>query len=86
MRDLKVGDKVTRMLGGKLAMPMHITKVTEDRIFAVADGAVNLMKDDDFDEHWQFDRDTGIEEDEDLGWGTKYGVTGSFLKRITPTE
>lgn len=32
---------------------------------------------------WEFDRKTGAEEDEYLGWGVKHGVTGSYLTKLT---
>ena len=63
---LKVGDSVTRMLGGVAPMHMKVTEVTEDLIVCGA---------------WTFDRATGVEIDEDLHWGPKYGVTGSYLQQ-----
>ena len=29
---------------------------------------------------WKFDRKTGMEVDEDLGWGPEFGITGSYLR------
>lgn len=64
-RDLKVGDTVTRMLAGKIPMKVVITQV-DDNLITCAGG-------------WTFDRNTGVEEDEYLEWGVKFGVTGSYL-------
>lgn len=71
-RDVKVGDTVTRMLGGQggVEMQLTVTKVDEKLIYCgFADPA----------QAWTFDRATGIEEDPDLGWGVESGVTGSYL-------
>jgi hypothetical protein len=62
---IKIGDKVTRMLAGTVPMELLVTAVTDDTIVCGA---------------WTFDRVTGVEIDEELGWGPKHGVTGSFLK------
>ncbi len=68
---LKVGDEVTRMLGGKLPMRMKVTAV-DDRLITCESG-------DAFG--WTFDRKTGVEEDADLRWGVRFGQTGSYLVR-----
>lgn len=62
---IEVGDTVKRMLAGKIPMDLKVTEITEDLI--VTGGG------------WTFDRRTGAEVDEDLQWGPKYGVTGSYL-------
>lgn len=77
LHDLKVGDKVTRFLGGSrgVKMPMIVTKVDRNIITC---GAVE--KDGTVAAHgWTFDRDTGAEEDADLMWGVKFGRTGSYI-------
>lgn len=61
---LKVGDKVTRLLGGSVKMDLKVTEVTEKTIVCGA---------------WTFDTKTGAEIDDDLQWGPQYGGTGSFL-------
>ena len=65
--DLKPGDTVTRMLAGTVPVVCTVEKV-EDGIVYMAGG-------------WTFDQLTGIEEDEELGWGVRFGYTGSFLVR-----
>ena len=65
--DLKEGDKVTRLLAGKVPMTMTVEKV-EDNLLIMKGG-------------WMFDRKTGVEEDPDLNWGVKFGRTGSYLTR-----
>ena len=73
--NVKVGDVVTRMLGGSVPSKHVVVEITEDRIKCdtypaggITDGG-----------WWEFDRATGMEEDEGLMWGVEYGVTGSYL-------
>jgi hypothetical protein len=79
---LKVGDHVTRLLGG-MPMPMIVTKVDGDLITCAA---IITEKDrqkfggaETFNGGWTFDRKTGAEEDHEIGWGVKFGHTGSYL-------
>jgi hypothetical protein len=67
MEEIKVGQTVTRWLAGTIPMELRVTSVTDDRI--VCGG-------------WEFDRATGAEIDEDLGWGPppKFAMTGSFIR------
>jgi uncharacterized membrane protein YgcG len=75
--NLKVGDTVTRMLAGTVAMEMKVIKLDEKLIYcgATRPGAPPVTADD----CWTFDRETGVEEDDLLKWGVKYGATGSYL-------
>jgi hypothetical protein len=66
LRDLKVGQPVVRMLAGVVPMPLKVTAVTDKRIICGA---------------WEFDRATGAEIDEELGWGPPPLATGSFIKK-----
>jgi hypothetical protein len=69
--EVRVGDVVYRYLAGVAEMEMRVTTVSEDRIECTAvDAPVDT---------WTFDRKTGAEIDEDLGWGPQYGVTGSYI-------
>ena len=61
---VRTGDTVTRMLAGVVPMVLRVTSVT-DRLIVCGD--------------WTFDRETGVEEDEEIGWGVKFGHTGSYL-------
>lgn len=61
---IKPGDKVTRLICGFMPMEMTVTKV-DDTLIHCGD--------------WTFDRNTGAEVDEDLGWGPQ--STGSVLKK-----
>lgn len=77
-RDLKVGDRVNRMLGdGRLFMEMEVTEVKDDVVVcaAVKDGRIA------FRGRWEFHRDAGCEEDHELGWGKQFGVTGTYLEK-----
>jgi len=71
--NIKVGDTVTRLLAGTIPMELKVTEVTDDRI--VCGG-------------WEFDKATGVEIDEELGWGPPPKMTGSFIKSgvMTPAE
>jgi hypothetical protein len=59
-----VGDLVVRMLAGTVPMKLHVSRVT-DRVITCGD--------------WEFDRATGAEIDELLGWGPPPLMTGSYL-------
>ena len=61
---VKEGDTVTRMICGIMPMELKVTKVDDKLIHCGS---------------WTFDRVTGGEVDEDLGW-TAY-QTGSVLKQ-----
>ena len=67
---MKVGDKVTRMLGG-MPMILIVTKITEGMLICGP---------------YQFDLKTGIEIDDALEWGPKYGRSGSFIIKETLKE
>lgn len=63
--DVGPGDQITRMLAGTIEMTLVVERVDDKLIYAKGG--------------WMFDRQTGVEEDPDLGWGVASGVTGSFL-------
>ena len=65
-KDIKVGDLVIRLLAGKVPHKLKVTAVDDDLIVCGA---------------WTFDRETGVEEDDELGWGRKHGISGSYLTR-----
>lgn len=64
-KNIKIGDSVLRLLSGTIPMVLKVTDLTDELIICG---------------DWTFDRKTGAEIDEDLGWGPKTGITGSFLK------
>jgi len=71
LAEIAVGGFVLRWFGGiPKPMRLKVTQLTADRITCGA---------------WEFDRQTGAEIDEDLGWGPG-GVTGSFLEPETGTD
>jgi hypothetical protein len=70
---LKIGDKVLRLLGGEVEMPLEVTQIKEKERIVVC-GAPEMPGG-----FWEFDMQTGAEIDDDLQWGPKYGATGSFL-------
>jgi len=65
LHGLKAGDQVHRFLG-LVPMLLRVSQVTPDRVICGA---------------WEFDRATGAEIDEELGWGT--GGTGSFIRPVS---
>lgn len=85
---LKVGEEVDRQMGdGGPLMRMVVVKVTDDRIYCdAAKDRPMLNSAEPIEDHWQFDRETGVEEDERLGWGMKFGVTGSYLVSTEKTH
>jgi hypothetical protein len=71
---LKTGDKVKRNLAGHI-VDMTVRKVEGGLIYCEADDAPGWSD----DQLWTFEEGTGFEYDPDLGWGSKYGHTGSYL-------
>jgi hypothetical protein len=63
---LKVGDVVTRLLAGTIPQDLKVTEIADEKIVCGL---------------WEFCRNTGLEIDDDLGWGPKYGTTGSYITR-----
>ena len=63
--NLKVGDKVTRMLAGVISLELIVTKITSNTIECG---------------DWTFDLATGAEIDDYLGWGPPPKITGSYIK------
>ena len=68
---LKSGDRVLRLIDGRL-MAMVVREVCPTVIICDA-----CLGDGVLPGGWEFDRETGIEEDEELGWGVKYSKSGS---------
>lgn len=66
--EIRVGSVVRRMLAGTIPVDLIVQKIENGVI----------------DCGWTFDLATGAEIDKDLGWGPKYGVTGSYLIGLTP--
>ena len=76
-RELKVGDGVIRRMGADgPPSKMKVMAVTDKLLICAAPGTEEWP----LDQLWTFDRETGIEEDEQLGWGRKFGVTGTYLQ------
>lgn len=68
--EVKVGDKVTRMLAG-IPCELKVTAVTDELVICGGDEKEHVG--------WWFDKKTGAEVDEDLGWGPPPKFTGSYL-------
>ena len=68
---VKKGDTVRRMLAGTIPMDVKVTDLTEEKILCGKEG-----------DGWEFDRRTGAEIDDFLGWGAPPKMTGSFLAGV----
>src|ERR1041385_4195687 len=64
--DVRPGDLVVRCLGGA-PMELRVTSVDEAFIYCGDPGI-----------GWKFDRDSGVEVDEEIGWGPAFGIVGSY--------
>lgn len=62
LEGIAVGDEVIRLLGGEIPMPLKVDKVTDTLVVCGP---------------WEFDKTTGAEIDEELGWNSE--GTGSFI-------
>jgi hypothetical protein len=65
--NITVGMQVKRILAGSIPMDLLVSEVTDTRIICGP---------------YEFDKKTGAEIDEDLGWGPETGHTGSYLKGV----
>jgi len=68
--EVKVGQTIVRNLGG-IQMELIVSEVTDTEVLCGERG-----------NGWMFDRKTGCEIDDDLGWGPPPKITGSFIERI----
>jgi hypothetical protein len=81
LEHLKVGDRVDRYHGSGFFMEMEVVGIMPGLLICAA-----VQKDKDgkelglFKGGWLFESKTGAEYDEELKWGTRYGVTGTYLK------
>lgn len=64
LQDVAVGDTVVRVIAG-LKVSLRVSAVSEGLIYCGG---------------WAFERDSGVEYDPELCWGTKYGVSGSYIE------
>lgn len=77
-RHLKPGDITICLLAGTIPMPMRVLRVDRDVIYC-GPGQATAALATPRGYVWTFDRATGAEIDDDLCWGPRYGITGSFL-------
>jgi hypothetical protein len=71
LTEVQAGDVVTRILGG-LPIDLRVTGIDEHFIYCGPPGV-----------GWKFDRVTGVEVDEEIGWGVPpVGVVGSYLNKF----
>ncbi|MDM0053817.1 hypothetical protein [Variovorax sp. J22R115] len=73
LTEVHVGDTVTRMLGGTIPMRLKVTRENERFVYcATPDGA----------DEYTFERESGVECDVGLRWGSEFGITGSLIAEI----
>lgn len=65
LSQLKAGDTIDRIMGPGLVVPLIISKIDEKLIHCGP---------------WKFDKLSGAEVDEELGWGPEFGQTGSWIQ------
>lgn len=82
-RDLKPGDRVTRLLAGLLPMEMRVLRIEGDNLICFPVEAASYMDENDPGSCYTFNRDNGGEVDLELGWNPPHTPTGSVLQRIT---
>lgn len=76
LKNLKVGDKVTRWLGGKVPNILIVLKIENNQIkCGLPPGEAEAWNYPD----WDFDLETGAEIDDYLNWGAPPLKTGSFI-------
>lgn len=68
-KSVRIGMKVRRMLAGKVPMELMVTDLNDTLVTCG---------------WWTFDRTTGVEIDEELGWGLT--ITGSVLTEMEDAE
>lgn len=72
--ELKAGDHFMRRMGHDgPTMKMEVLRIDDVLIHARAVGGPG---------GYTFDRETGVEEDHELGWGVQFKRTGTFIDRI----
>lgn len=75
--ELKIDQKLTRLLGGSIPMEVIIGEIDDETIkVGSVDGIIS------YTDGWTFCKKTGVEIDERFKWGPKYGQTGSYIKEI----
>ncbi len=79
-QDIKIGNILNRRIGHNgPSMRMIVVHIDELLLYcdAYPERPLHGL---DMSECWKFSRNTGCEEDEDLGWGDRFGITGSYLE------
>ncbi len=71
---VKVGDKILRMLAGTIPQELTVTDVTDSLLICGGTYEEKIG--------WWFDKKTGVEVDEELGWGPHPLWSGSFIKEV----
>jgi len=72
--DIRVGDVVVRMLAGEIPMELTVSAVRDDVFLCAVPGLP-------VDEGWTFDRTTGMEVDDELMSGPRWGICISWIAR-----
>jgi hypothetical protein len=85
MTHITQGDTVIRLIAGELEMPMRVLQADDELISCTL---LDLGQEDAIERGliWTFDRRTGLEVDDGLGWGPRWQRTGSELVATNPAE
>jgi hypothetical protein len=75
--DIREGEFVTRWLAWTIPMSVRVTKITDNFIICGGDET-------DHTGYW-FDRKHGLEIDEEIGWGSKFRFSGSYIDLKKPS-
>jgi len=84
--EYKIGDIVVRRIGTPerhTLMDMQIMHIDDKFLYCLAVGGPHILKKEDM---WRFEKDSGIEYDPDLHWGSEWGATGSKLIGLMNTQ
>lgn len=78
---MKIGDELTRMLGGSPVKVKVVSIADDGKTFKVGTPEFQPSGDAEYDDGclWTFDTKTGAEIDDYFGWGPPPKITGSFI-------
>lgn len=83
-KEIKIGDELTRMLGGRVPIKVEVSRLTEEFIFVKPVDKTNFKEIEGVDIDWRFNRQTGMEVEPTIGWDGET-KSGSYLT-LKPRE
>jgi len=83
LSNVKPGDLVRRVMAETVHMDLLVVHVDERLIYCAVKGStIGEPAPENMGSVWTFDKETGVEEDEDLGWGLATRISGSRLTHV----